>query len=96
MRKRKGKIAEYFSKLVYSDEPTLQALGRTTYHRIPSVIKNAKPDIALVDANNIFSGLLSKEFLILPNIDFRHLCSMGCHLCAQVLNHFAAYQLVLP
>jgi len=64
-------LAEYFSKLIYAEEPEIKLLGKTTYQDIPLVIANSNPDIALVNASGIFSEfLLSNRFFILPYIDF--------------------------
>ena len=67
----KKEIAHYFSKLSYSEEPEIKYLGKTTIHDIPFIITSTKPDIVFVDAGTIFSEfLLSKEFFVLPYIDF--------------------------
>lgn len=60
----------YFSRLVFSEEPTVHTLEKKTYSDIRSVIKATKPDIVLVETDKIFSEFLSKDFLILPIINF--------------------------
>lgn len=60
----------YFSRLAYSEEPAIRTLGKKTYSDIRSVIERTNPDIILVETDKIFSEFLSKEFLILPIINF--------------------------
>jgi len=61
------KMAYYLSKLLYSRDPTIQALGEKPISKISSIIADARADIVLVHAHTIFSGFLSRKgFLILP------------------------------
>lgn len=63
------KLAYYFSKLVYSGDPKIRFLGKTTYSNIPHIITDTKADIVLVRTHTVFSGFLSRKgFLILPMI----------------------------
>lgn len=66
----KREIAHYFSKL-YSEKPEIRNLGTSTFDNIPFITASMRPDIVFVAASRILSEfLLSKTFLILPQINF--------------------------
>lgn len=63
-------VVLYMSKLAYSEEPQVTNLGTTTYHKIPSIIADRKPDIVFAEFNGVFSDFFSRTFLILPRVNF--------------------------
>ena len=63
--------SEYFSKLVYLDEPMPEFLGRLTFSDIPSSLEDATEDIVIVETDWSFLGFLRDNgFLVLPQINF--------------------------
>lgn len=63
--------AEYFSKLIYIDEPKFEFLGKRALSDIPSFVDKATEDLIIVETNWFFSRfLLDNGFLILPQINF--------------------------
>ncbi len=66
-----AEFAHYFANLVYSRNHKIQALIKTAYCNIPSVINRVKADVIVVRADKVLSKFLSREgFLISPEIDF--------------------------
>jgi hypothetical protein len=64
-------FAHYFANLVYSENHKIQALMKTAYCNISSIINQAKVDVIVVRADTTLSKFLSREgFLILPEINF--------------------------
>jgi len=64
-------IAHYFSQLSYGCESKIEHVGRTTFNDISSIAQGKNTDIALVDADKVFAQfLLSKNYLVLPYVDF--------------------------
>jgi hypothetical protein len=63
--------SEYFSKLVYLDEPMPEFLGRRNFSNIPSFLEDAAEDVVIVETDWSFLGFLRDNgFLVLPQINF--------------------------
>ena len=67
----KKESAEYFSKLIYVDEPQIKFLGKRTFSDIPLFVEKVTGDLTIVESNWSFSRFLfNNGFLILPQINF--------------------------
>jgi hypothetical protein len=63
--------AEYFSKLIYVDNPIPEFLGKRVTSDIPLFTEKATEDLVIVETNWALSSfLLGNGFLILPQINF--------------------------
>lgn len=66
----KKEIAHYFSRF-YSEEPDIQDLGKTNFHKASAIIEEKKPDIVFAAANRILSNFfLDTSHILLPQVDF--------------------------
>jgi hypothetical protein len=67
----RSEVAEYFSRLIYIDNPELEFLGKRAISDIPLFAEKATEDLVIVEMNWAFSSyLLGNRFFLLPQINF--------------------------